>query len=527
VKARSDKAARRRQEDAGITDRQERVEITLGNPGLFGDVYIGPYDPRWEAPLPRVAREFMVFMASVKRGVVYTPPEFLKSTSLQVYALWLTARYAAAGRLGELTGLFLSEEAGLAERNLSVVSWHIDNNVLLREDFVDVAGRPLLEPDPDEDKWTDSEIIVRRGGKVKDPTWQAKGLTGAGIQGARILHMLGDDVITPRSAGSPTVQERAINLWDTQITTRVLEDGQAVATGNYNGPADMLAKLAARTAYAVLRRPSLHVPGDRSKAPDDPRDPEAVLQVPVKWSRERLLQELDEKPNRFRRVHLLDSSAEAGERLKVAWVQVIQPENTPTGQAKWVMALDPTGEGESDDPDFFNISVGAIHGTGVDSYLDLAISHDSRMSTTEGAELVAAYHDRFSRVGQGVAAIGIGKITLDRVFGGSLKILRPDIRPKLVPIEVLKQNQSKIERLEGLGTYAKSGWLRVWEPAWIEKTSAKEDQPREPTLFEQWRDFPNLVHDDKLDGLDVLIRTAIDYGDLGARPTRVKLKVAR
>jgi hypothetical protein len=502
------------------TTRQQRVEAALGSPAFFGETYVAPYDPGWAETLPRVAREYLLFMMRVRRGVIFTPPETLKTTALQVYALWLTCRYAAFGQLSRLTGMFVSEEQKLAERNLGVVAWHIEQNEIIRGDFVDKAGLPLLEPDADEEKWTDAEIVVRRPGKIKDPTWQAKSGESKGVPGSRIRHMLGDDVITPRSADSPATQEKMLKLWDTQFTPRVYMDGQAVIVGNFNSGRDMLSQLARRSSYAVLRRPTLHVAGDRSKAPDEPSDPSAVLQVPERWSRERLQLDREEKPNRFRRIHLLDEHAEVGERLKTHWVEIIPPEETPVAEAGWILALDPAPGGEGDDLDFFNVTVGAVHG----EHFDLAISHDTRDSTGEQAELVAAYFDRFSRVGRGVVAIGIAKVALDRYFGGALKILRPDIASKLVPISI--STASKTERLEALGPYAKSGWLRCWQPAWEGLTSATVDRAQELSLMEQWRDFPQIAHDDKLDGLDVGCRTAIEFGYRGQR-RKATLKVAK
>lgn len=513
--------ARARSADVESRDsaRQKRVEAALGDVGFFGDTYVGPYDPGWNRPLPRVAREVAAFLSMVRRGVIMMPPEFLKTTVLQTYALWLTCRYGAAGRLAELTGMFLSEEQKLAERNLSVVAWHIESNELLARDFVDVAGRPLLVPDADEDKWTDSEIVLRREGKAKDPTWQAKGLEAKGIQGARLRHLLGDDVITPRSAHSPALQEKALRLWDEQVTTRVLDDGQAVIAGNFNSNRDLLSQLARRGSYAVLKRPSLHVPGKRAQAPEEPNDPDAIEQLPERWPRRRLQVEREEKPNRFRRIHLLDEHAAVGERLRVAWLNPIAPDDTPRVDVRWVMALDPAPGGESDDLDFFNVTVAALHG----EHLDLAITHDVRLPAAEQADLVAAYFDRFSRVGGGVIAVGIAKVALDRYFGGVLTVMRPDVAAKLVPIGI--SEASKQDRLEALGGYAKSGWLRIWEPAMTGLNSAVEDRPEELSFLEQWRDFPSIAHDDKLDGCDVVIRTATEFG-YRAQRKRARLRVS-
>lgn len=489
--------------------RARRVEMALGNPVFFGEFYVRPYDAVWResGPLPQVCHEMLAFALQIRRGVVMTPPEWLKTTVLShLYPLWRTYEYATFER--PITGMLLSEGAGLAEKNLSVVSWHIEHNERLASDFRDKAGAPLVRPSESEENWTDAEITIQRPGTSKDPTWQARGLDSIDPQGSRLTYLIGDDVTTPRTAGSPTMQEKSLRLWDTQFTMRVLDRGQAIVAGNYNHPRDMLSSLAGRPSYAVLKRPALHVDGDLATAPDDPTDPSAIESLPEKWPRRRLEEARREKPNRFRRIFLLDSHAEQGERLKTEWVTLIAGEETPIAQATFIMSLDPAPGGSGDDDDFFNITVGAMHG----EHLDVIVSHDMRGTTTDQVELVAAYHDRFSRLGNGVRVIGGAKVALDRYFRGALSIHRRDIGAKLVEVSI---PGGKEERLEGLGPYAKNGYLRIREAAWVDLTSAPADRHQELSLSEQWRDFPAIPHDDKLDGVDVLVRTALEHGGGG------------
>lgn len=504
--------------------RKERVTLALGNPVFFGEFYMRPYDAVWRevGPLPMVCHEMLAFAAQAKRGVIITPPEWLKTTTIsQLYPLWRTFEHTALGK--PITGMLLSEGAGLAEKNMSVVRWHIEHNERLASDFRDKTGAPLVRPSEDEQKWNESEITIQRLGTSKDPTWQARGLDSIDPQGSRLTYLIGDDVTTPRTANSPTMQEKSLRLWDTQFTMRVLDHGQAIVAGNYNHPRDMLSSLAGRPAYAVLKRPALHVPGDPSKAPDDPTDPDAIESLPEKWPRRRLEEARHEKPNRFRRIFLLDSRAEQGERLKVEWVTLISAEETPR-DCVYVMAVDPAPGGEGDDDDFFNVTVGALHR----EHLDLIVSHDMRGTTTDQVELVSAYYDQFANRDGGVRAIGGAKVSLDRYFRGALAIHREDIGRKLVEVSIPGSKTDRIteERLEGLGPYAKNSYLRIRETAWVELTSAPEDRHQELSLSEQWRDFPAIPHDDKLDGADVLVRTALEHGGRG-RKRKVKVGTSR
>lgn len=477
-------------------ERRNRAARALGDPFYFGELYVRPYDEAWVEQLPPFAEQMLGFALGQRRGAVILPPEFLKTTLLsQVLPLWLTYRYSFEKKL--LRGMLLAEEEGMSQRNLSVVGWHIENNEGLAHDFA-ADGMPLVFPDPEENVWREDALIVARRGASKDPTWQAKGLDSKGIQGRRLDFLLGDDVITPKNAFSAAMRRNALNLWDMQITTRLVRDGKAIIAGNFNHERDLISTLAERKSYAVFRRPASHVAGDPETAMH-PAEPGAVMLWPENWDRKRLLQEFEDKPERARRIFLLDPRAERGDRLKLEWVQTIDPRATPTSEATYYLSLDPAAGGVSHDLDFFNVTVLAAHG----SNLDLIASIDVRRSIPDQLDLVGAIHDRFQRLGNGVVCIAGAKVAMDRYMRGALIAVRPDLAPKVLEVSI---PGDKNTRLEALGPRAKSGEVRVWETVWEELTSDAPDQSQELTLMEQWKDFPNGRHDDKLDGLDVGIR---------------------
>lgn len=490
--------------------RIQRVKRALANPAYFAEAYVRPYDANWKAPIPTFAVEMLKFIRQAKRGVVMLPPEFMKTTLIsQAYPLWLIYRATVMKQL--LRAMLASEEEGIAAANLGVVAWHILNNELLARDFADPEGRPLVVPDPTENVWRYDAITVMREGTSKDPTLQAKGLDSKGVQGRRLDYLIADDLITPKNASSPTLRRRALDFWDLQFETRLVASGQAVICGNFNDNRDLLSTLSMRSNYELWKRPSIHSIADPAVPPSDADmdDPEkSEVTWPEVWPRERLLAERLAKPNRFRRIHLLDARAEMGEQLKVEWVQIIQPIQTPMKYARYFISLDPAPGGTGEDLDFFNVSVGALH----DGNLDLVESRDVRADTPRQVELVGLIHDRYQRMGRGVLAIGGAKLTLDRYMRGALTVKRPDLQHKIVEISVPGHKE---ERLEALGPYAQSGWLRVWESAWLGLTSDHMDQWQELSLLEQWRDFPHGKHDDKLDGLDILCRTAREFGNIG------------
>lgn len=492
--------------------RLQRVQRALSNPVFFAEAYYRPYDSHWVDPLAPFGQEMLRFLRGCRRGVVMLPPEFMKTTlGSQIYPLWLTYRSAVLGD-GGLRGMLASEEEGLAAGNLNVISWHILNNEYLKNDFVDETGHPLVYPDPAEDIWNDTTIIIARHGASKDPTWEAKGLDSKGVQGRRLDVLIADDLVTPKNAMSPALRKRALDFWDLQFETRLVATGQGIIMGNFNDSRDLLSSLAVRTGYELYKRPSLHKPDEPTTAPReaDLGDPERSIETwPEVWPRDRLLEEKTAKPNRFRRIHLLDSRAEQGEVLKLDWVQVIEPQATPLSYSRYFMSVDPAPGAEvRDDPDFVTITVGALHETHLDVIESLALRSD----TPRQVEMISLMHDRYNRVGYGVLAIGGAKVAMDRYLRGAITIKYPELNHKLVEISVPGHKE---ERLQALGPYAQSGWLRVWTSPWLTLTSDRIDQWQEMTLMEEWRDFPHGKHDDRLDGLDVLVRTAREFANIG------------
>jgi hypothetical protein len=504
--------------------REGRVTKALADPGYFAEAFFRPYDPNWQEAAPVFVHEMLHFMATTHRGVVVLPPEYMKTTSIQVYALWRTLRSVALGQM--FRGLLCSEEAGMAEGNLSVIQWHVENNERIAHDFKASDGKPLLRKDPEQDVWRNDAIIVARHGVSRDPTWQAKGLEAKGVQGRRLDCMLGDDMVTPKNAESPALRKRALDLFDLQFETRLVGErpgsfpaaGQAIVSGNFNDSRDLVSTLSRRPGFETFRRPSIGRPDDPSLAPREAEMEHGVPLWPQVWPMERLDKERLSKPLRFRRIHLLDSRAEQGEALQTDWMQVIDHPQTPFRYARYYMGLDPAPGGDSmEDLDFFNITVGAMHL----GHLDVVESFCVRATIPRQVDLIKQKHDYYQRLGQGLLAIGGAKIALDRYMRGAIVVKYPELEPLLKEISVPGEKES---RLVALGPHAQGGWLRCQEGAWTGYTSDYRDRFQELSLLDEWKEFPFGRHDDRLDGLDVMIRTAKMFALAGDR--EVALSVA-
>lgn len=493
--------------------RQARAERALGDPLWFGEVYVRPYTEGWDEKLPDFAAEMLAFALSHRRGVLRLPPEFLKTTLVsQVLPLWLTYRYSWAQKV--LRGMLLSEEEGMSQANLSVVSWHIENNEDLASDFRDARGRLLVYPDPEENTWREDAIVVARPGASKDPTWQAKGLDSSGIHGRRLDWLLGDDVVTPKNAFSPARRRDAMRLWDMQITTRLVKSGRAIMATNYNHEHDLGSTLARRRSYEVFHRPAYADPDDPSKPRELHMD--GKLLWPENWSLDRLREEAEEKPETFSTIYLLDSSNQRGSKLHLDWLHAITPDETPLDECSFILSLDPAPGGEQADLDFFNVTVLACH-----TRVDLVASIDVRMPAGDQPQFVGGVHDRFNRLGNGVVWIGGAKVAMDRYLRGAITAVRPDLTDKIAEVSA---PGDKTTRLTALGPLAKAAYFRVWDEVLDDLTSDPADRHQELSFREQWKEFSHGRHDDKLDGLDIALRTYREYGI--ARDLEVELAPA-
>ncbi|HEY3435086.1 MAG TPA: hypothetical protein VGK41_05490 [Solirubrobacterales bacterium] len=486
--------------------RERRVKKALANPVFFGEYYLRPFDPNWSTALPEFSHDMLRFIVRVKRGVVMLPVEMLKTTlGTQLYGLWRTYRSRVFKE--QFRGMLMAEEQGMAAANLSVISWHIENNELLAADFVDADGRPLVRPSEREEKWNEEAIVIERDHPSKDPTWQAKGIDGKGIHGRRLDLFIGDDMITPRNAHSPTLRKQALDTFDLQVKTRLTANAQAIMLGNFNDAKDLLSTLGRRRRWETFKMPSFHLPGQRT-VPTDEKDfydrELAIPQWPENWPYERLIEDYEETPQRFMRVHQLDEEAERGEKLKVDWINEITAAETPIDDSRFILFWDPAGGGETHDLDYHNVTITAEHG----AFLDIIGSMDFRADLPTAIDRLAGYFDRFNRVGNGVFAIGLSKLMLDNVMREAVGMKRPDLLPFLTPIPM---QGSKDERLESLGPTAQSGYLRIWTDALHALTSDPEDQDQELSFLDQWRGFNGARHDDKLDGAYGAVRTAGEF----------------
>lgn len=481
--------------------RKARVRRALTDPAYFGEMYLRPYDPAWTTPMPRHGREMLAQAIGNPNSITMLPPEYAKTTWMsQLLPIWLTLSWTARGKI--LRGFLMSEEENMAKGNLRVIATNLLENERILADFVDESGRPIVRKSTKEEVWNDGQIIVERPGTSKEPTWVAKGLDSKGIHGRRLDWAIVDDIITPSSGESPQLRERAKVVFDLVLRERIVATGHIAVVGNFISEKDLLHELSRRENWVMTKRPSMHLPDQPSVAPEE-RDllrDDIQLLWPDVWPRERLLQRYREAPNRFRRVHLMDPHADGGERLQTDWVRLIEDAKTPLASCDFYMSIDPNAGGETDDLDYGVVTVGAVHPLGI----DVVESYSVRGDPGRLAALAGILYDRWNRIGNGVRKLGMSKVSLDQVFSALLKEIRPDLH---MIAEGIHAPGDKETRLEALGGYAQAGTFRVWEEVWVQQTSAIADRHQELSLRDEWRDFPFGNHDDRLDGLDMLLRT--------------------
>lgn len=102
--------------------------------------------------------------------------------------------------------LLIGETLDLAIRNLRVVKTHLENNILLRSLWPQVAWE---KPSRDAEKWSDSALILPRSTAFAEPTLMAIGVGGA-VTGLHPNMQIKGDLTTQTAANEPPTMHKAI-----------------------------------------------------------------------------------------------------------------------------------------------------------------------------------------------------------------------------------------------------------------------------------------------------------------------------
>lgn len=157
---------------------------------------------------------------------IMAPKNHAKSTIFsKVVPMWLTCVVDPNYRI-----INASTNQDLAQRFMRANRRELESNGLLIEDF-----GPFKPDDPE--KWTQTELIIRRTSGSPSPTWRAVG-SGEKVQGGRGDWALGDDIADLDNSRTQMQRERLVEWVDSDLMGTLEPDtghGLFVGTAKNNG----------------------------------------------------------------------------------------------------------------------------------------------------------------------------------------------------------------------------------------------------------------------------------------------------
>lgn len=200
-----------------------------------------PKEGDWESPLvecdPETHKNNLIML--------FAPRSHAKSTCITVnYTLH------EIGKNPNLRILIVSSTSTLSEAFLREIKGQMTQNVKYRRVFGDLFPAEIIEAD----KWTNSEIIVRRTNtKLKDPT-VATASAGGTILGRRADIIICDDILNEKN--TKTAEQRLkIKEWFESVLMPVLEpDGRLIVVGTAWNKEDLYHQIVKNPIYDVRKR---------------------------------------------------------------------------------------------------------------------------------------------------------------------------------------------------------------------------------------------------------------------------------
>lgn len=314
--------------------RRARVAAARESAAAFAEFVLCDEQTGKPVRLAPMHREWCRLADAHRRLVILAHVESGKSQALAVArTLWLL------GRDPNKRIVVVSNTHGQASKVLRSIRGYLERSAELREVF------PHLKPAT---PWTDSQLTVQRTTNAKDPSVQAFGVHG-NVLGARIDHLILDDVVDFENARTPEQRDLVQAWYDSTLATRLTEDARVIVVGTPFHPEDVYHRFSVSPAWETRRFP----------VEDDAGNPS----WPERWSRERVADRRREL-GAASAARNLDCVARSDEdsRFKDAWIQ--------TALAR--------GDGKRALPHLLHVPEGCRTFTGV----DLAVSKSSSADLT-------------------------------------------------------------------------------------------------------------------------------------------------
>lgn len=417
----------------------------------------------------------------------YPRPEDAKEHSETVFrTAWIPIEHAKTTWLSitiPLWILTLDQEAMIAlignrsadaQKSLGPIRWHIEHNQLLRSDF------PELRPDFNAG-WSDARIFVERKSRSKDPSIQTAGITQT-IQGSRLDMVLGDDVQDRTRALSEVKNQADQENWQEIIENRVVDGGVCATYGTLQTSRDLNATLSRSPGYQHM-----HLSAVDNEGTYGPKG------EPIFFTKERLKAARERQgERRYARKYLNDAKDEGGKLLKAEWLHFVRAHQVPWKNLTMFAGVDPaTGETEVADPDEYSIAWG---GRDPDGRLYLmGTMGDADWNIFQGTKQLNKLH-----LDKSFRRVAIEAVTF------SVAAKQDVWRTTGIPAYKSPTTKSKEIRFETMG-----GLFDVKRVLIVEDGPGIFGDDETQNFYDQWIDYPEGRHDDRLDAVEKLCEAAM------------------
>lgn len=207
---------------------------------ILQDKLTTPRDGDWESPLVPLDDGTMNYLIAL-----FAPRSHAKSTCFTVnYPLW------KVGNDPNVRILIVSSASTQSEAFLREIKGQMMFNPKYRRIFGDLFPADIL----DAEKWTNSEIIVKRTNtKLKDPTI-ATASAGGTILGRRADIIICDDILNEKNTATAE-QRLKIKEWFETVLMPVLEpEGRLIMVGTAWNKEDLYHQIIKQPVYNVRKR---------------------------------------------------------------------------------------------------------------------------------------------------------------------------------------------------------------------------------------------------------------------------------
>jgi hypothetical protein len=298
--------------DALDTYQTMRAAIAREDPNEFMEFVLR--DDRDNSPIVQapIHEEFQRICTEDDRAIIWSHVESGKTSQISIgRALW---------ELGRDPNLKIGIVSGTAKQSykpLRSIKKYIETSRELRMVF------PKLVPGK---TWSETNIIIDRDTRSKDPSIAVYGTGSRSVLGSRIDLLILDDIITLDNAYNESKRQDVIDWVQSELMGRLTDGARVWFVGNAYHPDDLLHFLAKNPIYRSYRFPVLRPDGE-SIWPDH-------------WSQDRIAfkrQELG--PHEFARQMLCLPRDEGAAKFRREWIDACMKrgdQKTPTFALEYV-----------------------------------------------------------------------------------------------------------------------------------------------------------------------------------------------